>query len=141
MEMAQAAVSIDLKKSCSRKPASRKSRCVSGKPSVCPTIKFKQLVRQIKSMKLMQDRDKSPSSSKSRPKRKKSTKKMTQTQMNTNANSEMNLTAKLERTLKKLNETDYFKDDEDSLIPLVSSSDAFTYAERQNLTFVTPEHD
>ncbi len=49
----------------------------------------------------------------------------------------MNLTAKLQKTLKKLNQTDYFKDDEDSLIPLVSSSDAFTYAEKQNLLLPT----
>ena len=84
-------------------------------------------------MKRIPNKDKSPSSSKSRPKNKKSNKKISQAQLATNANSELNLTAKLERTLKKLNETDYFRDDEDSLIPLVSTSDAFTYAEKQNL--------
>jgi hypothetical protein len=91
-------------------------------------------------MKLMQDREKSPVSSKSKPKNKKSTKKITRTQMNTNANSDLNITVKLERTLEKLNETDYFKDD-DSLIPLVSSSDAFVSAEKQNLNFETSEND
>ena len=131
-DMRQAGRSIELVKSNQKKPASRKNRCVSVKPSICPNLKFKQMMRQIKSMKLMQSKEKSPSSNKLRCKSGKSSQKVTQTQLNTNANSEMNLTAKLEKTLKKLNETDYFKDDEDSLIPLVSSSDAFTYAEKQN---------
>lgn len=60
--------------------------------------------------------------------------------MNTNANSDLNITVKLERTLEKLSETDYFKDD-DSLIPLVSSSDAFVSAERKNLNFEASEND
>jgi hypothetical protein len=45
--------------------------------------------------------------------------------MRTNPNnSETNLTLKLEKTLKKLNEADYFHEEED-LIPIGSSSDAF----------------
>ena len=92
-------------------------------------------------MKLMDNKEKSPSSSKLKSKNAKSNNKITQTQLNTNANSEMSLTAKLEKTLKKLNETDYFKDDEDSLIPLVSSSDAFTYAEKQKLSLTPTENE
>ena len=127
-DLRQAGRSIELSKSNQKKPASRKSRCVSVKPAISTNLKFKQMMRQIKSMKLMENKDKSPSSSKLKSKNARSNNKITQTQLNTNANSEMSLTAKLEKTLKNLNETDYFKDDEDSLIPLVSSSDAFTYA-------------
>ena len=45
------------------------------------------MMRQIKSMKLMQSKEKSPSSSKLKTKNGKSNHKITQGQLNTNANS------------------------------------------------------
>ena len=82
-DMRQAGRSIELVKSNHKKPVSRKTRCVSVKPSVCPNIKFKHMMRQIKSMKLMQNKEKSPSSNKLKSKSGKSSHKITQAQLNT----------------------------------------------------------
>ena len=81
MDLRQAGRSIELKKSSSKKPASRKSRCISVKQAgPQQPLRLKQLLKHFKSMKLIQEksREKSPRSSKSRPKTRKSTKKMTQ---------------------------------------------------------------
>ena len=59
-------------------------------------------MKQIKSMKIMFNKEKSPLLNKSKPKSRKSANKTTQTQVVTNANSEVDLTFQLENTLKKL---------------------------------------
>lgn len=116
MDMRQAGRSIELKKSSSKKTPSRKSRCISVKQAgPAQNLKLKQLLKQFKSMKLIQEksrersREKSPLSSKSRPKTRKSTKKITQ--LNSKNSSELNLTAKLEKTIKKLREDNFFRDE------------------------------
>jgi hypothetical protein len=103
MELRQAGRSIELKKSSSKKPASRKSRCISVKQSGPQTpLDIKQLLKRFKSMNFIRSRSKSPRSSKSKQKSRKSSKKITPAQVNSKSNSELNLTAKLERTLQKL---------------------------------------
>mgnify|MGYP000199173945 CR=1 FL=1 len=88
MDLRQAGRSIELKKSSSKKPVSRKSRCISVKQSGQQApLNIKQLLKQIKSMKLIRSRSRSPRSSKSKQKSKKSTKKITQTQVNSKSNS------------------------------------------------------
>lgn len=61
MDLRQAGRSIELKKSSSKKPASRKSRCISAKQAGVQTpLNLKQLLKQFKSMKIIQSRSKSP---------------------------------------------------------------------------------
>jgi hypothetical protein len=67
---------------------------------------------------------KSPLSCKSKSTGKNYPKRLSYPTLRTNPNSECNLTLKLERTIKKLNEGDFFKDEE-SLVPLASTSEAF----------------
>lgn len=101
MDLRQVGRSIELKKTSSKKPASRKSRCISVKQNTQqPTLNLKQLLRQFKSMKLIQERSRSPNSSKSKQKHKKSGKLMGTTAPISKNNSEFNLTAKVEKTLK-----------------------------------------
>lgn len=100
MELRQAGRSIELKKSSSKKPASRKSRCISVKQAGQQApLNIKQLLKQIKSMKLIRSKSKSPRLSKSKQKNKKSSNKITHLPTNSKSNSELNLTAKIERTL------------------------------------------
>lgn len=88
MDLRQAGRSIELKKSSSKKPASRKSRCISVKQQAQQgPLNIKQLLKQFKSMKLIRSRSKSPKENRSKPKNKKSTKKLNLSQPNSKTNS------------------------------------------------------
>ncbi len=70
-------------------------------------IRFKNIMQQFKELKQLQEKEKSksksPLSCKSRSKKNKNFKKQCYTTLRTNPHSELNLTQKLEKTLKKLN--------------------------------------
>lgn len=123
--------SLELRKPTSgnpyKKAVSRKSTCKSVKqsPSYQPP-KLKSLMKQFKELKLLHENEKSksrsPASGKSKSIDKYLPKKISFRTFGYPRNSEPNLALKLERTVKKLNETNFFRE-EDSLIPLSSSSD------------------
>lgn len=69
-------------------------------------------------------KSKSPASCKSRSNKKYFPKRKSHATLGTKPNSEVNLALKLEKTIKQLNMTDFFRD-EDSLLPIKSSSDIF----------------
>jgi hypothetical protein len=84
-------------------------------------------MQTFKELKMIHEQErsksKSPASCKSRSTKKCFPhKKKSYATLGTNPNSEVNLTLKLERTMKQLNQTDFFRD-EDSLLPIRSSSD------------------
>jgi len=104
------------------------SKSVKQNPQYQPP-KLKSLMKQFKELKLLHENErsksKSPVSCKSKSVEKYLPKKISYRTLRTNPNSEANLTLKLERTMKKLNETNFFPED-DSILPLKSSSDIAT---------------
>jgi hypothetical protein len=113
-----------------RKAVSRKSTCKSAKTGGPARVaELSTIMQTFKELKLMHEqsrsKSRSPASCKSRSSKKHPLfphKRKAYATLGTNPNSEVNLTLKLERTIKQLNQTDFFRD-EDSLLPMQSASD------------------
>ncbi len=115
-----------------RKPVSRKSTCKSVKQNGSLRLpELSTIMQTFKELKLMHEqsrsKSRSPASCKSRSTKKyplfaAAFKRKTSHTLGNNPASEVNLTLKLERTIKQLNQTDFFRD-EDSLLPMLSASD------------------
>jgi hypothetical protein len=56
--------------------------------------------------------------------------------MASKSGSDFDLTTKLEKTLQKLKDSNYFRDESDSEIPFISTSETFTQEERRRMEFI-----
>ena len=136
MELKGGGRSIELRKTVPvnpyRKPVSRKSTCKSVKQNgPLRAAELSTIMQTFKELKLLHEqsrsKSRSPASCKSRSSKKYplfpvSFKRKTSHTLGNNPSSEVNLTLKLERTMKQLNQTDFFRDEE-SLLPMQSASD------------------
>lgn len=129
----------------SKKPTSRKSNSKSVRQNPTahyPQPKFKVLMRQFRELKLVHERERSksrsPASCKSRSS-KKFIKKLSNPTLKTNPTlrTHPTLTQKLERTLKELNEGDFFN--EESLLPNSSATDSYQALAKQQSVSVDQE--